>query len=255
MRNKHGEFIWYELMTPDIEGAKAFYEPLLGWKIGEKSDMPGMDYRMIGLVDGGMVGGVLALDKQMADGGARPLWVGYIGVDDVDAAIQGIRDAGGQIHMGPQDIPAGRLAMASDPQGAPFYVMRGAVDEVSTVYSVDRIGRCSWNELSSPDQKAALDFYMGLFGWANPESMPMGEMGDYRFLFVDDLRIGASVEQKNRPAYWLHYFRVASIARAVETVNAGGGTVMMGPHEVPEGDYIIIGTDPQGAQFALVGGA
>jgi hypothetical protein len=28
----------------------------------------------------------------------------------------------------------------------------------------------------------------------------------------------------------------------------------MGPHEVPSGDWIIIGKDPQGAEFALVGG-
>ena len=28
----------------------------------------------------------------------------------------------------------------------------------------------------------------------------------------------------------------------------------MGPHQVPTGDYVIIGSDPQGAEFALVGG-
>ena len=27
----------------------------------------------------------------------------------------------------------------------------------------------------------------------------------------------------------------------------------MGPKEVPGGDHIVIGTDPQGAEFALVG--
>jgi predicted enzyme related to lactoylglutathione lyase len=38
-------------------------------------------------------------------------------------------------------------------------------------------------------------------------------------------------------------------------VKAAGGTVSMGPHEVPGGDMIIIGNDPQGAEFALVGKA
>ena len=31
----HGSFIWYELMTPDPEGAKAFYDAVIGWNVGE----------------------------------------------------------------------------------------------------------------------------------------------------------------------------------------------------------------------------
>ena len=38
-------------------------------------------------------------------------------------------------------------------------------------------------------------------------------------------------------------------------VVAGGGTIPMGPQEVPGGDHIIIGKDPQGAEFALGGKA
>ena len=253
MGNKQGEYIWYELMTPDIEGARAFYEAVVGWKIGEKSDMPGMDYRMINAPDG-MVGGMLALDKEMIDGGAFPLWIGYIGVEDVDASVAAIKATGGHVHMGPTDIPgAGRMAMASDPQGAPFYVMRGDVEDgTSTVFGI-KPGHCAWNELHTTDQKGAHSFYEGLVGWTNPETMSMGAEGDYRFLYVDDLRIGATYEVKDQPARWRHYFVVKSINAAIEAVKSGGGTVDQGPHEVPGGGHIIIGTDPQGAQFALTG--
>jgi hypothetical protein len=54
--------------------------------------------------------------------------------------------------------------------------------------------------------------------------------------------------------HWRFYFRVPSIAKAKETAEAKGGSIAMGPMEVPTGDYIVIGTDPQGAEFALVGG-
>jgi len=256
MTNRHGEFIWYELMTTDVEAARAFYEPVVGWKIGAASAMPGTDYRMIAGSDGAEIAGALALDEEMRAGGARPVWVGYIAVDDVDATAQAIPAMGGQVHVPPQDIPGvGRFAMASDPHGAPFYVMRGTVEGgSSTAFSVDGIGHCGWNELSSPDQKTALQFYTGLFGWTNPESMPMGEMGDYHFLCVDDLRIGASMEDKSHPAHWRHYFRVPSVGVATRAIEAGQGQVLHGPHEVPGGDIIIIAVDPQGAQFALVGG-
>jgi predicted enzyme related to lactoylglutathione lyase len=61
---------------------------------------------------------------------------------------------------------------------------------------------------------------------------------------------------KSEPPAWLHYARVPDVNRAVETIREHGGTVAMGPHEVPGGDWIVIGLDPQGGQFAVhqVGG-
>src|SRR5438067_591821 len=38
MANSHGRFVWYELMTTDVEAAKAFYAEVVGW--GEL-DAPG----------------------------------------------------------------------------------------------------------------------------------------------------------------------------------------------------------------------
>ena len=42
-----GSHIWYELITPDPEGAKAFYDAVVGWSIGERAPVE-HDYRMIG---------------------------------------------------------------------------------------------------------------------------------------------------------------------------------------------------------------
>ncbi|HPU16603.1 MAG TPA: VOC family protein, partial [Polymorphobacter sp.] len=55
------------------------------------------------------------------------------------------------------------------------------------------------------------------------------------------------------PTVWTYYFRVPDIDAAVARVTAAGGSIADGPSEVPGGDHIIIGTDPQGASFALVG--
>jgi hypothetical protein len=54
--------------------------------------------------------------------------------------------------------------------------------------------------------------------------------------------------------HWRYYFRVPSINKAKETAESKGGKITMGPIQVPGGDYIVIGVDPQGAEFALVGG-
>ena len=42
-----------------------------------------------------------------------------------------------------------------------------------------------------------------------------------------------------------------AVDAAAERVKANGGQVIMGPMEVPDGSFVLQGTDPQGAVFAL----
>jgi len=258
--NPMGAFIWYELMTTDTDAAKTFYDAVVGWDISEgAAEYQG--YRMIGRQDGGFAGGVLPLTDEMQQHGARPIWLGYVNVGDTDAAIASIEHAGGTKIMGPMDVPnVGRIAMVTDPQGAPFYIMKpippaGQEKQASDVFSPDAEQRVGWNELSTTDPVAARKFYTEEFGWDDSEFMDMGELGEYRFLAQAGTRIGALCGvMPGQQSKWRYYFRVPSIAKAKETAEAKGGSIHMGPHQVPTGDYIIIGTDPQGAEFALVGG-
>jgi predicted enzyme related to lactoylglutathione lyase len=258
-RNKTGGYIWYELMTTDAPGAKEFYDAVIGWNIGE--DVPEYNgYRMIGRSDGKFAGGVLPLTDEMIQHGARPTWLGYIHVEDVDGAARDIEQAGGKTLM-KHDIPnVGRIAMVTDPQGAPFYIMKPIPPEndphaESDVFSPKAEQRVGWNELSTSDPAAARRFYSDQFGWTSEEFMPMGESGEYRFFKHGDVTIGALAgNMDGQPPHWRYYVRVPSISRAKQAAEEKGGTIRMGPHEVPTGEWILIGSDPQGAEFALVGG-
>ena len=261
MPNPTGDFIWYELMTPDTEASKAFYDRVVGWNIGEGvPEFKG--YRMIGTKSGGFVGGLLPLTAEMRQHGARPTWLGYLNVDDVDAKVAAVEAAGGKALMPATDIPSvGRIAMVSDPQGAPFYVMKPIPptddpDAASDVFSPDKPGHCAWNELSTSDPVAARSFYGEQFGWTSDEFMSMGEHGEYRFFDHHGVRLGAvSGAMDGQQPHWRFYFRVASVGAAKESAEQAGGKVVMGPMEVPGGDHVIVGVDPQGAEFALVGKA
>jgi len=257
----HGSFIWYELITPDPSGAKAFYDAVVGWVIDHEAMTGPVEYRTIKRSDGGSAGGLLCLTDEMASHGARPVWLGYIAVDDVDASVAAIAQAGGTIQMPATDIPdVGRIAMVADPQGAPFYVMKPTPpadrpDAASDVFSVDQPQHVRWNELSSSDAEAAVDFYTRHFGWVQEGDMDMGEFGKYRFIQKDGVMIGAIMpKMPDMPvSLWTYYVGVDDIDRAAAAINDNGGKILNGPMEIPGGEFALNGMDPQGAAFGLVG--
>jgi hypothetical protein len=181
-------------------------------------------------------------------------------VADIDAALAAIQADGGKVLMPKKALPVGTIAMVTDPMGAPFYVMTpipppGKPEAKSDVFDVAATERVRWNELASLDLARAKVFYAKHFGFAFKESMSMGELGDYCFIDHDGVRLGAIMPKppQSPAAGWMFYFGVRSIAAAKRAIEAGGGQVLMGPHEVPGGEWIIVATDPQGAPFGIVG--
>jgi len=255
MSNRHGTPIWYELMTKDPLSARSFYNTVVGWEIDESvSAGSAMDYRMISAKDG-LIGGVFRLTDEMCQNGASPCWMMYIGVDDVDACVEAIVSDGGCVQLAAFDIPnVGRIAMVTDPQGAPLYVMRGASNELSTACDPDRAGHGAWHELHAADGPKATDFYTAQFGWGKSVGMDMGPMGTYQLFSVGGRDLGGIMTDPRfpRPA-WLIYFRVDGIESAASRITAAGGQVIHGPMEVPGGGWIVNGLDPEGAMFALTG--
>jgi predicted enzyme related to lactoylglutathione lyase len=254
MPNPHGSFIWYELLTPDAAAAGRFYGDVIGWTLSDfGGEAPG--YRIFSTGET-RVAGMMPLPAGAEQAGLRPGWLGYVGVDDVDATVARIIAARGRVHMPATDMPGvGRIAMVADPQGVPFYVMRGASEQSSRSFDSNAPGHCSWNELATSDLSAALAFYNEQFGWTKGDAMPMGEMGDYQFIHHADQAIGAMMTraEPGPPPRWSFYFRVADLDAAARRAADGGGTIIHGPSEVPGGDHIVIATDPQGAMFSLVG--
>jgi uncharacterized protein len=263
VKNQHGDFIWYELLTKDADAASDFYGKVIGWT-SKSAGQPGMDYRFFSSGDGSDaedgVGGYMAITADLAAHGARPCWTGYIGVDDVDATVTAVIAKGGTVLMPAIDLAGvGRMAMVADPQGAPFYVMRGVSEEASHAFAAyePKVGHCAWNELSTIDPVAAKAFYGGLFGWIKDGDMDMGPMGKYEFLKASGGRFALGAVMPKMPqmpaSLWIYYFRVADIDVAVSTIKANGGTLLQEPMMIPGGDYSLTAMDPHGAAFGLVG--
>jgi len=260
--DKPGGYIWYELMTTDPAGAKRFYDAVVaGWNIATDSVAPGMDYRMINRSDGKMAGGVFGLTDEHLQGGAGPMWIGYLHTTDIDAAVEAIEADGGSVMMEAWDQPGvGRLAMVTGPEGAPFYLMHPVPpaddpDAKSDVFAVNDAEHVRWNELYSSDPARSVDFFKRHFGWSQEGEIDIAPIGKYRFLQHDGVGIGAVMKAPcNVPhSIWNHYIGVADIDRAAAAITGNGGQILHGPMEIPGGEFSLNGIDPQGATFGLVG--
>lgn len=242
------DFVWFELVTPDAGAAGAFYKAVVGWG-SDLSSGPSGPYTIFkaGEIP---VGGML----EMKD--VPPGWLGYVGVDDVDAFAKKVEAAGGAIHKPPQDIPGvGRFAVVADPQGATFVLFRGSLETAPPRPAPMSPGSLGWSELHAADWEKAFDFYSPLFGWVKHDTVPMGEMGVYQTFGPPESAIGGMFSN-HAPApgpYWLYYFGVEGVDSAVERVKSNGGEILMGPVEVPGGAWVVNALDPQGAAFAFLG--
>lgn len=254
MATSPSPFIWYELMTTDTAAAEAFYRSVVGWQTKD-AGMPGIAYTLLSAGDVQM-GGVMALPPEALAAGARPGWIGYLGVDDADASAARIRAAGGAVHRAPEDIPGiGRFAVVTDPHGAAFIVMQPFSDEQPPQPAPGTPGHVGWHELHAGDLDSAWAFYAGQFGWTRDQAIDMGPVGTYQLFATGGPAVGGMMTKTpDTPApMWLYYFNVDGLDAAVARVVQGGGQVLFGPQQVPGGSWIVQCTDPQGGMFALVG--
>lgn len=246
MANK---FFWFDVMTTDVPAAKDFYEHVVGW-----TTMEAMEGYTLLQVNGQGVGGIMPIPDEIKDT-ARPCWMAYVAVDDVDAAAARIEQAGGHIHKAPTTVEGIiRFCVVADPQGAVFLVAKGLRDEPMPQIPRGTPGTVGWYELYAADGATIFDFYEKMFGWTKGEAMNMGPMGTYQlFRTGGDEDVGGIMtkpEQIPMPNWGL-YFTVDAIDAAAARVTAKGGSILNGPMQVPGGDWIVQCFDPQGAYFAL----
>src|SRR5450756_420727 len=177
VRAKTGDFVWYELRTTDAKAAEAFYTHVVGWQAKDSGNPGGIPYTLFSVGDLGAAG-LMQLSPEMLAEGMRPAWVGFVGVDDVDAYAERLVQAGGKLHCEPQDIPGiGRFVSVEDPQGAVFLLFKGSLDYAPPRPAAGASGTIGWNELSANDGESAWPFYSKLFGWTEDHTMDMGPLG------------------------------------------------------------------------------
>jgi predicted enzyme related to lactoylglutathione lyase len=122
LANTPNSFCWNELSTRDLEGAKTFYPRVFGWGVHANPMPQGGEY-VEWQVEGRSIAGATAMGDQYPSQ-VPPFWLTYFAVADCDATASKAQQLGGRVTVPPMDIPQGRFAILSDPQGATFGVIR-----------------------------------------------------------------------------------------------------------------------------------
>jgi predicted enzyme related to lactoylglutathione lyase len=244
--------VWYELLTTDMKAAGVFYAKVVGWttKSVEHAPQPYDFFERSGAVG---VGGVMDIPQGMS---FPPHWEMYIAVQKIEDAVATIEKLGGKALSPLIDIPnVGRMRTVMDPQGGVFAIFEAAPTDQPRPAAKPEIGDASWHELYTTDSAAAMTFYTALFGWTPTTAMDMGPMGTYRMFGRGEFELGGMMtkpkEMADMPTAWNIYFRVTDVDAAAALIKANGGRVTNGPMDVPGGDRVVNGMDPQGAHFSL----
>ncbi len=125
--NDAGCMSWNELQTRDPGSADEFYTALFGWETESIEQDGATVYVVVKNSAGRMNGGFMPSAEQQGD--APSFWMAYFTVLSCDEATARVEELGGRVLAGPMEPGAGRIAVISDPQGAPFAVFEGETDE------------------------------------------------------------------------------------------------------------------------------
>lgn len=247
-----GRFLWHELMTRDLDEALAFYKPLIGWTV-QQQDMGEMGiYHMLQAGDRGVAGVMVMPDEAEAP----PHWLGYCGVEDVDASTASAADKGAKVHLPPMSIPnTGRISVIEDPFGAAIATFAPESEMPLPGPEDMREGDFCWWELVTNEIEAAKDFYGSVFGWSC-EGMDHGGQDYHVFKKGEQSCAGmmAPPAGYDGPAFWLYYTLVDDVHAKAEEIVKRGGQVISPVSEVPGMGHMVVLQDPTGAQLALFSG-
>ena len=187
--------------------------------------------------------------------GATPRWMGYVGVNDVDATADRLKRLGGAVYVPPTDSNIGRISVVADPQTATLALVKG-LKTGPTAARRSSANRGAWAGTScSPPTGRRRLLSTASFLAGRRADAEIGPTDTYQLFSAGGQTIGGMFTKRptDPVPYWLYYFNVDDIDAAVERVKTAGGRIFEGPLELPGGSWIARCRDPQGAAFALQG--
>lgn len=238
---RYGQFVWREMLCPDVAKAKAFYGELFGWTFADMPMGP-FTYTIVKKGDK-QVGGIMPSTPQMGP----PAWMSYVSVEDADEIVRVAKANGGQLPMDVQSAPGvGRFAVLNDPTGGWVGFLQG--ESAGDAPGMPGAGEFCWETLNTTDIEKAKAFYTTLFGW----TAAGGPGGNMTVMSAESTQV-ADFEpvQPGMPSHWLAHVVVEKLEAARERAEKLGAKIFVPVIDIPQVGRICIIQDPIGAVISL----
>jgi predicted enzyme related to lactoylglutathione lyase len=242
-----GKFVWADLVTDDVPTARKFYTALFGWTFYDYGGY------LIGMKDDRPLCGMFRRPRP-ADASAKPRWLGYLSVSNVERAKEAVTKGGGRVLAPPQKMPKrGEQAVFADAEGALFGVIKSSAGDPEDFLAEP--GDWIWIQLLSRNGRKAAEFYRNVGGYAIIENTSSNKLSDYVLASEGYARATVRTirmdDEKVRPT-WLPFVRVKNVGESVALTKQLGGKVWIEPKpELFDGKVSVI-ADPTGATLGLL---
>jgi len=243
-----GKFVWADLVTDDVAGARKFYGHLFGWTFRDAGSY------LIAANDERPLCGMFQQRRPDSRPNARPRWFGYISVDNVEKALRAVTKAGGGVIAAPRNLPKrGEQAIFTDPEGVLFGVLKSSSGDPQDFLAEP--GDWIWIQLLSRNAKKAAPFYRAVGGYDVVENTSSNRLSDYVLTSEGYARATVRTIPRHRgdvQPHWLPFVRVKSLNESVALAKQLGGTVLLEPKPELFGGRVAVIADPAGAAIGLL---
>ena len=253
MPQLQGNPIWFDLVTPDPQGAKAFYAGLFGWEWADVPMSGGSTYHMAIRGDGNIAG----MSGDSESDGVAGVWINSVYVEDAEETVKRIEANGGSVLSGPHNADGwGVTATVATPEGAVLGLWQILMGHGADIFGVP--GAECWVEYHTHDLVAAKEYYSDVFGAGFEEMIVPSNDGSGADFTLTMLSINgeqmpcafAQLPDPSAAASWATYIMVENIHASVAQAQSLGAKLIFGVINEPPGSMALL-EDPQGARFSL----
>ena len=242
---------WADLLSHNGQAAKDFYTALFGWEYQDHPAGPDMTYTMY------THNGQAACASAEAGPGQENLpahWSVYVTVDDLEAAVERAKAAGGTVVFDPMDVlDVGRMAIIQDKEGAflrLWYPLKHAGAEV-----MHEPGALTWFELATTDPESAAAFYRQVLGVEINQDENVQEF-PYWLMTIGDQMVGGIIQIGEDwgpvPPNWGVYFGVNDVDATTAQAKDLGGSAIIEPRDLLDFARFSVLRDAEGAVFTII---
>ncbi len=240
MQYNPGAVIWHDLITPDADASKKFYNKLFGWDY--KDFVIQKQNYVIIYEDGIAIGGMMEIPTAKT-----AIWISAVSSQNMSRDISSIKENGGKVLIGPIQIPGrGKQVILQGNQGEKFSLLNAINGD-----PIQGNTSWLWSEFWAENPSQGKNFYEKVFQVNAVKTT--SDAKDY-WVFKKDENSKAGMIQNpitNVNSQWVPYINSSDVSASVNIAKENGAYIILEPTDDVRNGKVGIISDNFGATVCI----